>query len=344
MRRSFPIVGLERAAAYRALAAAIAVALFAGCSGAGRQSLSVSAQTQSQQKQPQPSVAEIRPPAADLLAGADQDSARVAGGLYVKQGADHVNEYALPNSSNKPPACKDILPKDYYETGIGVNAQHILYITRPYYRTIRTFRPNCGGAGPTLSDPNGFPADVAFDNTKNNTVYVADNSSGGIDVYDKGAILPTRVLTGSTCAASAGVAVDRFGKVFQSCRVNNTLIEYPGGLRTGSKVLGVTGLSDPRGLEFDLNNNLIVFNVTSGILVYAPPYKGAPKRRIGAQGGTLYGKLDAANRTLYVDDTVNGNRVVNVYAYPLGTYEYRITTGLKGDNGYGIAVDPPSPN
>lgn len=339
MRRSFPIIGLHKAAASHGRAGVLAGVLLVSCSVPSQQSLSVAAQTH-----PHPSVAEMRLPAVARLADAGQDGTGVAGSLYAKQGATLVNEYALPNVGNQPPTCKDTVPSDYYASGIGVNAQHVLYVSRPYYRTIRTFRPRCGGAGPTLSDPNGFPADVAFDNTKNNTVYVADDTSGGIDVYDKGALSPTRTLTNSACVNSAGVAVDRFGNVFQSCRTNNKIIAYPGGRRAGSNVLGITGLSDPRGLEFDLNNNLIVFNETSGILVYAPPYKGAPKRRIGVQGGAPYGKLDATNRNLYVDDNANGNRAVAIYAYPSGTYEYRITNVVKRDNGYGIAIDPPSPN
>jgi len=339
-----------------ALSASAAVAMLAGCSGAGQQTPLVPDQTQSQQSVVRQGVnpavpaasmlADISSADAGLSLGASQDGATGAGGLYVAQVQAHfVNEYALSDSKNGPQKCKDVLPT-YGVYGIGVNARHVLYVPivgsygKPH--KILTFGPNCGKAGPTLDDPNGSPIDVAFDNT-NDTVYVADIDTRGIDVYEKGATSPTRTLHNSALVSSPGVAVDSHGNVFQSGHNSANVVEYFGGRQQGNKVLPLTGLNNPYGLEFDVKGNLIVIDGFSGILVYAPPFSGPPIRTIIAKGPSLYGKLDLANRNLYVSDGSYGNLPVDVYAYPSGKYEYSISNGLS-QNTTGIAVDPASPN
>lgn len=191
-----------------------------------------------------PTLTDIRTPGADPSGGAGQDSATVPGGLYVAQVQAHsVNEYALPDNKNGPPKCKDILPA-YGVYGIGVNARHVLYVplvgTFGQPHKILTFGPNCGKAGPTLDDPNGSPIDVAFDNT-NDTVYVADIDTRGIDVYEKGATSPTRTLHNDQLVSSPGVAVDSHGNVFQSGHDSANIVEYFGGKQQGNKILPLTG-------------------------------------------------------------------------------------------------------
>jgi hypothetical protein len=301
-----------------ALAAPVALAMLAGCSGGSQM-----------------------PPAPLVNPALRQSILRSAapGSLYVAQQGDTATyEFVLPNKQNEPPNCSDPLP-NYGATGIGVNAQHVLYIPLLTAQTILTFQPNCGAAGPTLNDPNGEPVDVAFDNA-NNIVYVDDYSANRVDVYENGATSPTRTLSNPAVYATEGIAVDRHGSVFQSSLTPN-IVEFPKGLQKNSKVLGLTGLSFPIGLEFDRKGNLIVIDEVNGILVYAPPLRGAPKKIIIPQDGSAYGKLDAANRNLYVSDL--GHHAVDVYAYPSLKYKYTISNGL-GRLVTGVAVDPPAPN
>ena len=133
-----------------------------------------------------------------------------------------------------------------------------------------------------------------------------------------------------------GVAVDGAGNVFESGAPTANIAEYPKGHQTGNKILGVTGLLSPEGLEFDVKGNLIVFDLFAGILIYAPPYKGAPTHTITPKGKPVYGKLDKANRNLYVSNNSNGS--ADAYAYPSGNFEYSITNGLSASKGVeGIA-------
>ena len=309
-----------------AIVAPVALAMLAGCSGAQTASTPIG-YGQIPATRPARGLPVITPP-----------NGAAPGGLYVAEQGDYVTyEYALPNKMNNPPKCSDSLP-NYGAAGIGVNAKRVLYITMYTMNEILTFGPNCGAAGPTLNDPNGGPVDVAFDNTKN-IVYVDEQSTGGIAVYENGATSPTRMLSNPENQLSGGIAVDGHGNVFQS-DFNNNIIEYPGGHQKRSKVLGLTGLGLPTGLEFDRKGDLIVVDDSNGILVYAPPLVGAPKKVVTPLGGCGYGKLDTKNRNLYVTDILSG--AIDVYAYPSLKYKYTISSrvGLVS----GVAVDPPAPN
>ncbi|MEO6991117.1 MAG: SBBP repeat-containing protein [Candidatus Baltobacteraceae bacterium] len=339
----------------QSLTAAAAFSVLVGCAGnqqtmplAGPQTPHESFAQQGMRPPPLAAslMSVISPPAADLVIGAGQDNATAAGGLYVAQyKINLVNEYALPDTKNDPPKCVDAVPgPEGYVNGVGVNAQHVLYVPGFYAgkAQVLTFAANCGSAGPTLNDPNGFTVDVAFDNAKG-TVYVADPSTNGIDAYAKGATSPTRTLSSSVIQRPYGVAVDRVGNVFLSGTTSSNVVEFPKGHQKGSRVLGLTGLKFPVGLEFDLKNNLIVIDDSAGILIYAPPYSGAPNHTFATKGTADYGKLDAANHNFYVNNLSNGS--ADVYAYPSGKYRYSITNGLSVNNTVtGIAVDPPSPN
>jgi hypothetical protein len=222
--------------------------------------------------------------------------------------------------------------------GIAVDAHRILYV--PYNlgstHDVLTFAPDCGAPGPVLVDPNGGMADVAIDNKKN-IVYVSNYNTGNIDVYKNGATSPTGVLSFSTHGSGFGVAVDKFGDVFNS---GETIVEFPHGHNQGSKALNLTGLTKPFGLAFDSNDDLIVSNAIN-IVIYAPPYAGAPKQTIKMKkAATSYSALDFANKHLYVNN-INTNSV-DVYTYPAGTFEYSITAGIPSRSVSGVALDPPS--
>lgn len=342
-----------RNSAMHALAACAVLAILAACSGgnspmaptplgytpASRPDAAQGAvQDGRTQSQLTPFGQSMPPSAADAPVGA-RFSAKKPGGLYVAQQGDYATyEYHLPNKLNKPPKCSDTL-SNYGASGIGVNAKRVLYIPLLTTKTILTFKPNCGHAGPTLNDPNGEPVDVAFDNT-NNIVYVDDYSTNRVDVYENGATSPTRALSNPAVNTTEGIGVDAQGDVFQSS-FNSNIVEYPRGHEKGNKVLPLTGLTLPVGLEFDLKGNLIVIDEANGILVYAPPLTGAPKKVVTPQGNSVFGKLDAKNRKLYVSDSHSS--AVDVYAYPSLKYKYAISNGL-GRLTSGVAVDPPAPN
>ncbi len=188
--------------------------------------------------------------------------------------------------------------------------------------------------GPTLSEPNGQGGDVAIDNNKN-TVYVSNISTGNVDVYKNGATMPTSSLSNAQYRGNGfGVAVDRFGNVFNS---GTTIVEFPHGQNKGSKALALSDLIEPQGLSFDSKGNLLVPNEYN-IAIYAPPYSGAPKQTITTQPFCTYSAVDRMNKNLYVSEQTNN--AVDVYAYPSGTLEYSIP--IQQRYVQGIALDPAS--
>jgi hypothetical protein len=303
------------------LTASIALTALAGCGGSAQMASSFSGQV--------PGITTQSGQQAQA-----QGEAKVPGGLYVEQSTDSLPEYSLPDKKNLGPRCSE--RTNGASNGIAVDARRILYV--PYNvnaaHGVQTFGPDCGAQGPTLIDPNADVGDVAVDN-KNNTVYVSNISTGGIDVYKKGATMPTSSLSNSQYRGNGfGVAVDRFGNVFNS---GGTIVEFSHGQNKGSKALALSGLISPQGLSFDGAGDLLVTNEYN-IAIYAPPYSGAPKQTISTQAFCTYSALDRQNKNLYVSEQTNN--AVDVYAYPSGAFEYSIPVQQRYVQG--IALDPPS--
>ena len=304
-----------------ALAASIVLTALAGCGGSAQMAPSPSGQV------PGITSQSVRQAQA-------QGEAKAPGGLYVEQSTDALPEYSLPDKKNLAPRCSDSTKGG--TNGIAVDEHRILYV--PYNvnsaHGVQTFGPDCGAAGPTLIDPDADVGDVAIDNKKN-TVYVSNLSTGNIDVFANGATMPTGSLSNSQYRGNGfGVAVDRFGNVFNS---GSTIVEFPHGQNQGSKALALSGLVQPQGLSFDNNGNLLVTNEYN-IAIYAPPYSGAPKQTITTQPFCTYSALDRKNKNLYVSEQTNN--AVDVYAYPSGKFEYSIT--IQQRYVQGIALDPTS--
>lgn len=69
--------------------------------------------------------------------------------------------------------------------------------------------------------------------------------------------------------------------IFVSDAANGVIDIYPLAGKNQQMVGQITGLTQPQGITTDKNGNLYVANTnSSNVLVYAPPYTGAPKRTI----------------------------------------------------------------
>jgi hypothetical protein len=253
----------------------------------------------------------------------------IPGGLYVSAfTATAINEYKIPNKLNGAPKCTD--GPSSAPNGINVDSHRTLWDPDGGTRTIIPFAPNCGGAGTALSDPNGQPADVAFDGTK---MYVAD-VSGAVDVFTSG-VLTGQLTNPAITGSSFGVAVIQHN-VFLSSTAN-VIVEFAGGLEPGA-ALALTGTSVPGGITGDQHHNLIVTDLGNGFLVYAPPYSGAPIKTQAWVGASVYAHLDKTHEFLYAGDFANGS--ADVYTYPGLHYKYSVTNGLiQSQDVEGVGVD-----
>ncbi|MBV9719351.1 MAG: hypothetical protein JOZ77_08525 [Candidatus Eremiobacteraeota bacterium] len=304
--------------------AIVSVAMLAACSGSGSLPASL----------PLDQIRTLALRVQDLPGTQRQ---RKPGGLYVGVfGAGYIPEFTIPDRKDLGPRCSDTMPLAGGVNGIAVDAHRILYVPYNYnsVHDVATFGPDCGVQGPQLVDQYDV-ADVAV-NDKTGTVYVGNAQTGNVDVFKKGATTPTGALHNSQHGGSGfGVAVDSAGNVFNS---GSTIVEFPRGHNKGSTALALSGLTGPLGLALDSKNNLIVANEYN-VVVYAPPYNGAPTYTIATKRFCLYVAVDATNTNLYVSE--QKNNAVDVYTYPSGTYEYSITDIPSRSVG-GVALDPPS--
>jgi hypothetical protein len=258
------------------------------------------------------------------------------GEVYVSSFlATTINAYKIPDSGNNPPKCTD--GPVAAPNGINVDSHRTLWDPDGSSRTLIPFAKNCGGAGTAISDPNGQPSDIAFDGSASK-MYVADASTGAVDVYTSGVLsgtLTNAALSGFACFAVAVINHN----VFASSNAN-IIVEYVGGAEPGIVLTssGMTGTLTPVGMMGDIHHKLIVIDISNGILVYAPPYTSAPVKSAPTHGSSVYGHLDKTNEFLYVGDF--GNGAADVYSYPGLHYKYSITNGLvPSDTVEGVGVD-----
>ena len=256
------------------------------------------------------------------------------GEVYVSSFlATTINSYKIPDSGNHAPKCTDSPINS--PNGINMGPNRTLWDPDGGTRTIIPFAKNCGGEGtPVASFNSNQPSDVAFGN---GNMYVANTGGFGIDVYT-GGVYSTTLTNPALTGNVFGVATDGTN-VFASSTANE-IVEFVGGAEPGIYLQGngMTGTATPGGMTFTKTHNLIVIDISNGILVYAPPYEQAPSK-IGAFHGTaVYGHLDKTNEFLYLGDFANG--ACDVYSYPGLHYKYSITNGLvQGNDVEGVAVD-----
>jgi hypothetical protein len=248
----------------------------------------------------------------------------VPGGLYASEfSGSAINHYKIPNKLNGPPTCTD--GPASAPNGINVDKHRNLWDPDGGTRTIIEFAPNCGGQLTSVASNGGNqPADVAFDGTK---MYVADVNLDGIDVYTAGVYTTTLTNPGMSGGSCFGVAT--IGHNVFASSTSNVIVEYANGAEPGVDLTtsGMTGTTTPGGMTGDSHKNLIVVDLSNGILSYAPPYTQAPAKVTAPVGSSVYAHLDKTNEFLYVGDY--GNGAIDVYTYPGMKYKYSVTNGLS---------------
>jgi hypothetical protein len=265
---------------------------------------------------------------------------RVRGLTYVGQYySSGVLAYRQNNRNDQPPVCT--VPGNAVN-GIGVDQGGNLWVPNGNGVTIE-YMAHCGSAGISIRDPNGQPADVAFDSK--GKIYIsnildAGSSAGTINIYDsKGAPIGT---LGSRAIKKyiVGVAVDNHDNVFASATTGTTygiVVEFPSGTMPGKVLSGVQGIAGMGGPLLDGSRNLLVPDWNNDVVnVYAPPYSGKP-RVLELAGASVYCALSRGDALLFCTDFLLSQ--VDVYAYPSGQPLYSYNAGLSPSSVQeGIAV------
>ncbi len=187
-------------------AALIALALASGCSlspATSGSALAGDAFTRSQSS-------------ALVAKGVRMDTA--ACGTHVLYAASYNNTVQIFNEGSlHQGACGSITGLSNPQ-GLFVDASGDLWVVNQGPKQVLEFAP--GGSSPTLtlSDPSGYPVDVAVDN-HSGTVYVSNffqngSAPGVIEVYPKGATSPTATLSDPNMAYAFYDALDDKGNLY----------------------------------------------------------------------------------------------------------------------------------
>jgi hypothetical protein len=257
---------------WQAVALAIGtIAATAGCS----QSLEPSAQPASSALAPTAMLPKDRWPKGHPYVVHPEPNAE-RGRIYSSSfGGDSVTYYLKGTGPNNPVA--GTLSGTFENPqGMDIDPAGNLYVSNGNASEVLVYPPGASSPTTTLTDPVGFPVDVAIGS--DGTVYVAyvwssRGNPGSVAVYAPGATTPTSVLRYQGFVQVAGVALDRSGNVFVSYDQSNgkfgTVAEFPAG--SSNPVATNISVGAVGGIGFDkAGHMLLVDQEAPSLNVYTP--------------------------------------------------------------------------
>jgi DNA-binding beta-propeller fold protein YncE len=233
--------------------------------------------------------------------------------------------------------------------GLFVDSSGDLWVVNQGPKQVLEFPP--GGQMPmlTLSDPSGYPVDVAVDN-HSGTVYVSNffqngSAPGVIEVYPKGATSPTATLSDPNMQYAFYDAVDDKGNLYVTYLEGGNFApgqvdEWIGGTGTPTN-LGIT-LKAPGGIATTKTGALLICD------------QAAPACGSFTRGSTTMTKLFATKESdpfavalgrtdmrAYVEDPGSGD--FYAYMYPGPDRRPSSAIAVPGGAYAGIALSPAAP-
>ena len=182
--------------------------------------------------------------------------------------------------------------------------QHLVYVADESGQTVYIFPGRGSNQAPVGKITSGLAAPNGLFVDKLKRLYVCNFGGGTVTVYPKGAISPSRTLTGAGSAIDVVVGVDE--KVYVSnwdSGTSGTVLEYPKGHNAPTVTININGA--PEGLALDSGNNLYVAynDATVGdgeVLKFAPGSKMGSN--LGIHVGYVGGATIDSQGNLLLDD------------------------------------------
>jgi hypothetical protein len=278
---------------------------------------------------------------------AEPDAAR--GRIYSSSdGASTVTYYIKGTGPNNPVAGQ-LSGSFANPQGMAVDKTGNLYVSNGNDKNVLVYPPGASNPSSTLTDPNGFPDDVAIGS--DGTVYVANifapvGNPGSISVYAPGATNPTNVLNDRAFVEVVGVALDKAGDVFvsydQTYGGHGTVVEFPAG--SSKPVATKIAVGAAGGIGFDqAGHMLLVDQVTPSLNVYQAG-KSKPLAKLSLPGAPIYFTFGKDAKDIYLADYTLGEIDVFRYTPTALTLVNKITNGIvpSGTN-TGVATTSASP-
>jgi hypothetical protein len=287
-----------------------------------------------------------------------QSSARVAQGVRMNAAscgthliyvASYNNTVQIFNQSGaRQGACGSISGLSNPQ-GMFVDATGDLWVVNQGPKQILEFPPTGQMPMLTLSDPSGYPVDVAVDN-HSGTVYVSNffqngSEPGVIEVYPKGATAPTATLSDPNMQYAFYDAVDNKGNLYVTYLEGGNFApgqvdEWTGG--TGNPTnLGIT-LKAPGGIATTKSGALLICDQSAPACgEFAPGSTTMTNVFATKETDPFAVALGRTDRRAYVEDPGSGK--LYSYKYPGPDKRALSAVPVTGGAYAGIAVSPAAP-
>jgi hypothetical protein len=207
--------------------------------------------------------------------------------------------------------------------GVWVDAKGRIYVANVSSNVVEYKN---GGSSPICTYTGATdPINVTTDAGGN--VYVVDFTGGYVDEY---AQCSNTIEKQFPAVDAEGVAVDKLGDLFVAYS-GDSLEEFKGGSTTPTPLAATVG--DSGGLIIDGKGNLIADDQMGEILVIAPPYTTATVL-VSGLSDPFHCSLNKKENILF--NANSGSANITVYAYPSGSLEQTVNTGI----GEGVGESP----
>jgi hypothetical protein len=265
------------------------------------------------------------------------DAKRAKNLLYVANQAGAAIEIYKQAGTNQSPIGKITQGLSGVD-GLFVDSHKKLYACNFGNGTVTVYPPGKTSPSETLTGA-GSPKFVVV--ALDGTVYVANynsNTNGTVLIYPPGQTSPSGTLvTFGTNSFPEGLAIDSNGNRYVAFNSSDgEVLEFPPNSSSGTNLgihVGYVG-----GLTIDKNNDLLLVDQNlPGVDVF-PPGSSTPSQQI--KGFTLaYAvALNKRNSQLFVSTPFGSPPKVSRVAYPAGTIDDTITSGLS--SAFGVATSP----
>lgn len=231
--------------------------------------------------------------------------------------------------------------------GMATDRNGDLYVANSGDKNVLVYAAGSTSPTATLDDPDKFPADVAIGS--DGTVYVANGSgpigaSGNVVIYAPGSTSPSETLSDKHFYHVSGVALDKHGNLFVSCNAgqginSGTVVEFKAGSTKGTDTRIVLGFAG--GVGFDRNGHLLAIDEEVPSLNVYNAGRRKPLEQLTLPGTSEYFSFSEDSKLLYVADFGLGEIDVFRYSPRALSLVNKITNGIvPSDDNFGIATTP----
>ena len=224
--------------------------------------------------------------------------------------------------------------------GIFIDPNRNLWVANSGADNVLKFKRGAITPSKTLNDPGGEPNDATI--CSNHTVYVSGYGSTSIEVYASGSTNPTGVLSYPGELQNDFLTCDTAGNVFATIvdgSFHGGVVEFPGGNQSGATQLPIS-LQGPGGIKQDNAGNLLITDQSAQTITEYTE-AGSPT------GNSIHTGFDCLDLAVSMDGRVvgcalyisGGTSEAQSYTFPAGAIHRTYSGSFVLPYGFGFDPD-----